>query len=69
MDVEQGHIRQIVFYGDFLSVQPLDEVTEALQGCAFRREDVAAVLDQYQLNQYFGAITRDEILDTMFYVD
>lgn len=69
VDVEQGHIRQIVFYGDFLSVQPLDEVTEALQGCAFRREDVAAVLDQYQLNQYFGAITRDEILDTMFYVD
>ena len=32
VEVDQGIIRQIVFYGDFLAVSPLDEVTEALVG-------------------------------------
>ncbi|KAF5051871.1 lipoate--protein ligase [Oscillibacter ruminantium] len=64
--VEKGHISNIVFYGDFLSVCPLDELTEALKGCAFRREDAAAVLDRFPLAELFGGIQRDEILDTMF---
>ena len=40
MEVDQGIIRQIVFYGDFLAVSPMDEVTGALMGTPFRREDV-----------------------------
>ncbi|WP_298023134.1 lipoate--protein ligase [uncultured Dysosmobacter sp.] len=67
--VEKGCITDIVFYGDFLSVAPLGELTEALKGCAFRREDAAAVLDRFPLRELFGTITRDEVLDTMFYVD
>ena len=45
VEVDQGIIRQIVFYGDFLAVSPMDEVTGALMGTPFRREDVGAVLD------------------------
>ncbi len=67
--VEQGRITDVVFYGDFLSVSPLDELRSALQGCAFRREDVAAVLSRFPQEELFGAITRDQVLDTMFYVD
>lgn len=66
--VEKGLITEIVFYGDFLAVSSLDEVTEALRGCRFDRVDVAAVLDGFQLPLYFGGITRDEVLDTMFYI-
>lgn len=69
LEVEKGFITNAVFYGDFLAVCPMDELTAALRGCAFRREDVAAVLDRFPLREYFGAITRDEILDTLFYVD
>ena len=69
MEVDQGTIRQIVFYGDFLAVSPLDEVTGALASTPFRREDVAAVLDRFPLSEYFGTITRDQVLDTLFYVD
>ena len=64
--MEKGCIANIVFYGDFLSVCPLDELTEALKGCAFRREDVAAVLDRFSLAELFGGIQKDEILDTIF---
>lgn len=69
LEVEKGFITNAVFYGDFLAVCPMDELTAALRGCAFRREDVAAVLDRFPLREYFGSITRDEILDTLFYVD
>lgn len=66
--VEKGLLTDIAFFGDFLSRCPLDGLTEALRGCAFRREDVAAVLEQYPLQDYFGGITENEILETMFHV-
>lgn len=66
--VENGKITQIVFYGDFLSTCPLEPLTEALQGCLFRREDVAPVLDRFDLQAMFGGITREEILDVMFHI-
>lgn len=67
LQVEKGRIAAIVFYGDFLGLQSLEPVTEALTGCPFRQEDVAAVLDRFPLPQYFGAITREEILETLFH--
>lgn len=66
--VKAGRITDIVFYGDFLAVAPLDGLTAALEGCAFRRQAVAEVLDTFPIGELFGAITRDEILETMFYV-
>lgn len=65
--VEQGRITKIGFYGDFLAVSSLDPLTKALEGCTFRREDVASVLDRYPLREYFGGITREEVLDTLFH--
>jgi len=68
VDVEKGVIKNIVFYGDFLAVCAMDEISQALRGCAFRRENVAAVLERFALDSYFGGIREDEILDTLFYV-
>ena len=65
-DVEKGRIRDIVFYGDFLSLAPLEELRAALTGCPWRREDAAAVLDRFPMEQLFGTITADQVLDTMF---
>nr|WP_326172277.1 lipoate--protein ligase [uncultured Oscillibacter sp.] len=66
--VKEGRITGIVFYGDFLAVAPLDGLTAALEGCAFRREAVAEVLDTFPIGELFGTITKDEILETIFYV-
>lgn len=68
VQVREGRITGIVFYGDFLSLSPLDGLTAALEGCAFRREAVGEVLDRFSLGELFGTITRDEVLDTLFYV-
>ena len=67
-DVAEGVITDIVFYGDFLAVESMEEVTEALRGCPFRAEDFGAVLDRFQLSRFFGAITKEEVLDTVFHV-
>ena len=44
-------------------------LTDALKGCPFRREDVAAVLEQADLRSMFGGITKEELLDLMFHID
>ena len=68
-DVAQGAITDIIFYGDFLAVRGMEEVTEALRGCPFRAEDFGAVLDRFDLSKFFGAISKEEILETVFHVN
>jgi lipoate-protein ligase A len=65
--VEQGLITSIGFYGDFLAISSLRPLTLALEGCPFRREAVASVLERFPLEELFGTITEDEVLDTIFY--
>lgn len=68
LSVEKGRITEIIFQGDFLSRCELDPLTEELLGTAFRRETVAEVLERYSVSDYFGGITKDEVLETMFHV-
>ncbi len=66
--VERGYISGIRFCGDFLGLRPLDGLEAALEGCPFRRADVGAVLDRFPLQALFGALEREEVLDTLFHV-
>ena len=66
MEVTRGRIAELRFFGDFLSLRPLDDLTAALRGCAYSREDIAALLGAFPLEQYFGSVTKDEILETIF---
>lgn len=65
--VEGGKITEIAFYGDFMAMDSLHPLTEALKGCQFKREDMAEVLKRFPLREMFGTITADEILETIFY--
>ena len=64
--VEKGSIVSAAFYGDFLALLPLRPLTDALVGCAYREEDVAAVPDRFSLKEMFGGIEKSEILATIF---
>lgn len=64
--VEHGHIKRIAFYGDFLSKAPLDTLCNSLIGHRYIRQDIKEVLQTYDIKMYFGGITLEEILDTMF---
>jgi len=65
--VEEGSIRDIVFFGDFLAGTPMDALTEALRGCPFRSNDFGRILDRFPLEEYFGGIQKSEILETVFH--
>lgn len=64
--VSGGVIADIRFYGDFLSACPLDDLVAHLRGTAFRREEVCAVLETQPVSRLFGAITAQQVLDTIF---
>lgn len=66
ISVKKEHIENIKFYGDFLAVMPLSEVSEALKGCLYQKEEVRRVISEFPLKEMFGGISEDEILETMF---
>lgn len=68
VDVERGNVTDIAFYGDFLSVSPLIEITSALTGTLFREENFCEVLERFDLKKYFGNIRKDEIMETVFQI-
>lgn len=66
MSTEKGKITTVAFYGDFLSQSPLDEVESALVGAEFAPEAIDRVLEKFPLSLYFGGISCQEILNTIF---
>lgn len=65
-EVRQGLLCEIQFFGDFMARKPASDVELALRGTGFRRDAVRSVLDQFALDDYFGAVTKEELLDLLF---
>lgn len=65
-EVVGGRVEEITFYGDFMARCGMEDVVQALTGCPFRADAFAERLDALDLPLYFGAITREEILQTTF---
>lgn len=63
--VEKGCIEEIVFYGDFLASRPLDDACAALRGVQLRREALEERLAGLPINEMFGGITTEEIVETI----
>lgn len=64
--VEKGMVSDIFFRGDFLSLCPLDDLLASLRGVPFTAEAVGGVLSGHGLKEYFGDVTKEEILATLF---
>lgn len=66
LNTERGKIKKIEFFGDFLSATDVAEVQDCLQGCDYRHEAVAEVLESLPIPLYFGTITKEEVLSSIF---
>ena len=64
--VKDGIIEEAAFYGDFLSLRPVKEVSDGLAGCRFASPDIRNVLGKYSLDEYFGSLSQDDILSVFF---
>ncbi len=66
MLVDSGHIQQVRFMGDYLGLKDVEIIEDRLKNIRFNRSDVDAILSSYDLNIYFGKISKNEILTLMF---
>ena len=69
LDVHQGYIRDGRIYGDFLGSRDIRELEDALRGERFDIGDLRRVLSAKPVEEFFGGIGRDEILDLVFGVE
>jgi lipoate-protein ligase A len=60
--VENGHITDIHFYGDFFAKEGLEQLQSALVGCRYETEAIRAALAEANAQDFFYQITQDEIL-------
>lgn len=66
MNVRDGIITDIKFFGDFMSVRDISEVEEQLKGQKFKNDAIKAALSKLNLRDYFGSISLEEIA-SLFY--
>ena len=50
-------------YGDFFGSQPVQVVLDQLKGVKYTRTAVTAALADLDLQQYFGQIDRDQLIE------
>ncbi|NLZ53388.1 MAG: lipoate--protein ligase [Thermoanaerobacteraceae bacterium] len=62
MNVRDGIISDIKFYGDFMSIREVSEVEEKLKGQRFKQSDIKDVLSKMDIREYFGFISLEDIL-------
>lgn len=66
MDIDNGIINQCRFYGDFLGTMDIEDVEKKLKGKKYKKDEINSVLTNICTNEYFGGITKNEIMSCMF---
>ena len=61
MNIKDGIISDIKFYGDFMSIRDVAEVEEKLKGQRFVN-DIKDVLSEIDIKEYFGFISLEDLL-------
>lgn len=65
MTVSSGRIGNLRIYGDFLALESITPLEEALTGCTFQKEALMQALESVCINRYIGTITKDELVQTV----
>ncbi len=66
LQVEKGVIQECTIFGDFFGVRDVKEVEERLVGRRYEPADMEQALREIDVQQYFGNITRDQLIDLMY---
>lgn len=63
--ITAGKIEKITFFGDFFGPGDATELADKLAGVRYDRQDVAAVLNSVDTQQYFNGIDTSDIIDLL----
>ncbi|HEU5049922.1 MAG TPA: lipoate--protein ligase [Gemmatimonadales bacterium] len=66
IDVQDGRIAGVRFFGDFIGLEEVSALERRLTGVRFDRHAVGAALDAVEVSAYFGPVGREELLALLF---
>jgi lipoate---protein ligase len=66
IDVQEGRVAGLRFFGDYIGLREVDRLEDRLRGVRYDRESVTEALEPLDPADYFGPVTRAEILDLIF---
>ncbi|TNE68586.1 lipoate--protein ligase [bacterium] len=69
LDVEKGHIEEVKIFGDFLGFSPVSEIETLLKGVRYEPAELQAALENVDVKQYFGDVSKDEFLELIYGAD
>lgn len=62
IDVQEGIIKGIKFYGDFFGSGEISDVEDELIGIRYKEDEISQVLDTIDVGYYFSGMTKDDIM-------
>ncbi|NLJ78436.1 MAG: lipoate--protein ligase [Tissierellia bacterium] len=62
IDVKDGIIQNIKFYGDFFGSGELSDLEEKFKGIKYREMEINEVLDSVDIGYYFSGIDKDDLI-------
>lgn len=66
MNVSAGIIQEVKIHGDFFHIRDISEIEEALRNTPHEESKIRAVLDGFDLKNYFKDIEVDDLVAAMF---
>ena len=66
IDVQNGKIRSIKFYGDFFGQEDIAGLESALAGVRYQREEIASALSQQPVDSYFSGLAAEELANFLY---
>lgn len=67
--VEKGLIKDFKIFGDFFGKEPVETLENILVDERYEKESISELLKNVDLNEYFGDIERDELMELIYGAD
>lgn len=65
INVIEGKIENIKFYGDFFGVREVSELAEMLKGITYDKKSIAEVINNVNIGEYFLGVTNEEAIEIL----
>ncbi|MGN1387256.1 MAG: lipoate--protein ligase [Bacillus sp. (in: firmicutes)] len=66
LEVNKGIIESCKIYGDFFGVGDVADIEKKLIGVLYEKEAVTEALNEFDLKHYFGNVTTEDIVNTIY---
>ncbi|QED36574.1 lipoate--protein ligase [Antarcticibacterium arcticum] len=64
--VEKGHIESLRIFGDFFGKEPVESLESLFHGRRYDREEISEVLEPVVIEDYFGALDKEDFLELLY---